>query len=167
MRVEDNSYLDVINNSQRPQIRANVFIEKFLPILLNDPNPAAFNLKWINEVSMNPYLAVDAINQDGSLAFVIPPLRSPIKTVLDPSLQHLANLAKMEYQVHPIKGNLFLNANLPRMMQFENARNDDIQQQWNALLVQLGHKKLLVDTTTPEAPLKVDVGIIGADEDWD
>ena len=169
MTQKEEPFLTVINNSPKPQIRVEAFKTKYLPLLISNPDPSVFNIRWIDEVAMSPYLEVDAINNDGTVAFTIPPLRSQVNTVVDATLQQVANLAKMEYQVHHLKGHAFLNTNLPRVLRFNSARDADIQKRWNELLILLGYKDLLVDPdtgTTADRPVQKTVEM-SDDEDWD
>ena len=166
---EDVDFIDAILNSPLPKIRTSAFKEKYLPLLFH-PSPSVFNLAWINEVAMNPYIEVLAVDDKGEVEFIIPPLRKQVNTTLDQSIATLSAQAKLEGNVHQMKANALLNDNLPRLLRFADARSLPIQERWDELLTALGYADRLATEPTEAAVKTVasdeGIGMSDDDEDW-
>jgi hypothetical protein len=133
-----------ISNFPKPMIRIEAFKQIYLPLLFN-PNPSLFNFRWINEVSMNPYLSVNILDTDNNIIHVVPPLRTPIDSTKLTRLNDVTNLAIAEQSVHKARGEIFLADTLPKMMQFKEARSEELKRQWDIFITELGFGDMIVN----------------------
>lgn len=133
-----------INSFPKPSIRIELFKEKYIPLLF-DNDPSIFNYRWIDEVSMNPYLEVHVIDEFGNILHVVPPLRRPVLSNTDTRIGQITSMAVLEEGVHKGRAEQLLRNNLPKVMQFSNARSDEIQHRWNQFLTELGYGSYLID----------------------
>lgn len=141
---EEFSFLTSILSAEKPSIRIELFESKYLPMML-DPNPAKFNLHWINEVAMSPYLEVNVVNANGGVEYTTPPLRSPTKTTTKNNIQYLANYALMESKIHMLRAQMILSENLPKMIRFETGIDPEYEYRWRQILIRHGYGHMLPD----------------------
>ena len=102
---------------EMPKIFTHVFVNNFLPTIARSFSGEQVDLSpWLSVVGQ-PSASAMAINDDGSEAFIIPPILAPVKPrdVGDSRLtaSEIMTRATSLYGVSPGKGDKFMNETLP------------------------------------------------------
>lgn len=122
-----------ILQEESPTISLDLLISKYIPLLL-DPDPAIFNMTWINEISKNPLLEVRVLDGSGDTVYTIPPLVQSANTIETADIQHMATMAVLESNVHEARGQAVLREQLPRLVSFTNSDNSKGTNVWRTIL---------------------------------
>lgn len=170
MDIPESSYdfIKVIMSEPKPKINEKLFVSVYLPLLFNE-DPLAFNLKWINDVAMNPYLEVEVVDDNNKVLYLVPPLRSPLKTSLKRDIPNLANYAIMEHRVHKLRAEMVLAENLPKLIQFETGITDENERRWQEIIIRNGYGDRLINTKTqPNSSVQPveDIQLSDDEDDW-
>jgi hypothetical protein len=139
-------YLDQIINSSLVTLLENVFIKKFIPLLLH-PNPLAFNLTWVNEVAKSPHVRVYIVNKDKTVLFSVPPLRDTPLNNDNPGLTNTLNYIQLEINRNTQHGNQILELNLPKLIDTETKISQGYAIEWKHIFDRYGLSDRYVDNS--------------------
>ncbi len=166
MSVEEEDYTKIILDRQKPMLRFSVFKERYLPLLFSE-DPSLFNNRWIEDVSISPYLEVDLIDEHGKLVYTVPPLRRQVNSHANTVLNEMTKMAVIEASIHSEMGNIFLENNLPKLVKFDDSRSPEIQERWKTFLTELGYGEFLADGKQISREINSGGGLeIVDNEDW-
>lgn len=140
-------YLKPLLEAARPSLPKSIFIRNYLPLLF-DESPAKFNLTWLDEVAMNIYLEVAVTNADGSVAFMVPPLKSTYETEYgDDNFYSIASQMQQQASVNPVLAERRLSQQLPKLLNFNSDRNPEHEARWRDIITQCGYAHMLAPTS--------------------
>lgn len=145
----------------KPKIGLKQFVEEYLPDLANPGLDDSLLLaKWLY-ISKGPYNEVNVINDDGSVAFTVPPLwvRIDVRKVNDARLSFNEVMSKVTQKtnVAPNLGKRYFQKCLPEMLPTSSSGNKYIKQ-WNAILESYGYSPIV--TTESDSETKVSSNVI-------
>ena len=137
---------DILLNAEIPRISIKRFTEQYLPLVFH-ADPATFNMAWLN-ICMKPTMAVDVIDEDGTVAYRVPPLRPSYETPFDSNIALMAGHAEMNKNVHVRKAQAILRDNLPKLMVFKSGRDPEAEKTWREIIIRHGYGDRLLTTST-------------------
>ena len=133
--------------AQRPSIAIDNFTKNYLPLVFHK-DPTVFNIKWLREVAMHQHLEVNVLDNDGSVAYVVPALRPSHVSQSTTALNDMGTVAALESGTSGKKAQLYIQSKLPFLVTFDNSPCVDSSARWHAILTRHGYGDRLATLTT-------------------
>lgn len=131
---------NTITSGSADRLSERLFVRKYLPLLMHS-DPAAFNFAWLNEVCRSPHARVYIVNDANQIIYSIPPLRSSPFSENPQQLVMALNYIQLETNMMPIKGDMLLEQNLPKLINIKSDSSTYLDE-WKAILDRYGLSSL-------------------------
>ena len=131
-----------VGRSTRPTLPLNTFSTEYLPMLMDESLPREEIIgRWL-AVSKHPYNEVDILNDDGTVAYVVPPIwiRLSIRDTGKHkySVNELMARSRAKFSVSPRLGEAYLRMKLPEFSDLDSPNIKHIKM-WNDIITNYGY----------------------------
>lgn len=158
--------IDSILSIRSASIPEKVLKEVYLPLLF-DPDPGAFNKRWILECAGSASNRVDILGLHDQVIGTVPPLRSSPVGDITNKLPHSLNEASLHIDRHAVSGTALLNRILAISVDLKTYVTPELQKEWIDLLIHYGYQDKILNLTDNHNGISDnDVGSFIEEDDW-
>jgi len=166
IELMDKDNVLLYENLPHPQLPEKVFREQFLPVLFGD-KPEDFNKMWMTLTAGRLTLKVDLLDEDGSVSYVLPPLRPAFETTIDDKLGLLASESIRLSTINKRRGQIVMDQGLSKVVSLQSLISHQLADEWIKTLTHFGYgdkvNKILEDSgSKPTSDTDVDY----EEDDW-
>lgn len=134
-----------MKTNDRHTVGLRDFVNNYLPILASKELPVEEIIgRWL-AISKHPYNEVDVLNEDGTIAYVVPPIWSKLSVRNRDndkrSLSEIMIKANAKSLMSPKMGDAYLKHNLNKISSLYKCSNKHIHL-WNDILINYGYEPI-------------------------
>ena len=161
--IDSRDLIDIVNASSL-KITENLFRSRYIPLLL-DPDPAKFNMAWLNEVAKIPHARVFITDNEGKVLFTVPPLRRDPIAKTNASISDLIGRAEAERKMYGAVGERNFSQSLLGAIEFNTVIDPDYAAEWRVILDRYKLSDHYTSIEQHQAAVESEP-LLDADDDW-